>query len=83
MKIHVYGLELLRTLEDEGRPMTAKELSDETGQKYCSINYRMNKLAESGYINSFLEEGDASELKRPLRRFYQLTQRGKFRLNSL
>jgi DNA-binding PadR family transcriptional regulator len=75
----VRGLKLLRIfLDDVERERPGSELMTLTGLASGNLYPILHSFEKMGLLSSRWEEGDPSELGRPLRRFYKITKHGKF-----
>jgi DNA-binding PadR family transcriptional regulator len=77
VRLSLQTLRLLQVfMEDPGEPCYGLQLMDRTGLRSGTIYPALHRLEAEGWLRSWSEPVDSSEVGRPARRLYALTPTG-------
>lgn len=76
IRLSIQGLRILAAFSDLSAKHCGAELMGITGMSPGTLYPLLFRLESAGWLKCDPEEGNPSELGRPLKRFYQLTSRG-------
>ena len=71
------SLLVLSTLAQQGRPLYQAEIASHFADDAANLSRSLAKLEADGLLRSFQEEGQPQQLGRPLRRYYEVTPKGR------